>query len=178
MTSRIPGRDTLPKALGCALFASFLFAGCSSLKVPIAVPSFPPGHVFLAESDGIRIEAHPLEGHEAYWELFDEDLPRAGIAAVRVRISSAHGESLDLKGLRWKLRAAQASVSPLSAREVLRQYYRGRGIRTYSVRAHERSRQDLRSLMLKPPILAPGGSVEGFLFFKVDPGRTRNWTSG
>ena len=158
--------------------AALLFGACSSLKVPATMPRFSPERLLRTQSEGVILEAYPLEGHEAYWEVFDEDLPRAGIAAVWVKFGRARADALDLKGLQIKLRAGSRELSPLAAHEVLGQYYRGRGIRAYGVLAHEKSRQDLGAVIFKPRTLAPNGSIEGFLFFKIDPERSKNWTRG
>src|SRR5437867_11064729 len=80
------------------LAAALLFGACSSLRVPTTMPRFPPERLLRTQSEGVILEAYPLLGHEAYWEVFDEDLPRAGIAAVWVKFGSAHEDALDLKG--------------------------------------------------------------------------------
>ena len=167
-----------PSLLAWCVAAALVLGACSSLKVPATFPRFPSERLLRTQSEGVNLEAYPLEGHETYWEVFDEDLPRAGIAAVWVKFVSAREDALDLKGLQIKLRAGARDLSPLAAHEVLEQYYRGRGIRAYGVLAHEKSRQEIGALILKPRTLAPNGSVEGFLFFKIDPDRSKTWTRG
>jgi hypothetical protein len=158
--------------------AALLFGACTSLKVPAAIPRFSAELLLRTQSEDVTVEAFALEGHEAYWEVFDEDLPRAGIAAVWLKVTTARQDALDLKGLQIKLRAGGRDLSHLEAHEVLRQYYRGRGIRAYGVLAHKKSRQELGAVMFKPRTLASNGSIEGFLFFKIDPDRSKDWTHG
>ncbi len=167
---------TLPKALSYGILASTLFGSCGGIRIPATIPPFQPEQIVRSQEEGIIVEAHPLQDYEAYWELFDEDLPKAGIAAVWVRIGSTRRDAVDLRGMQWKLRTGNRSVSPLDAREMLRQYYRGRGVRMYSTLSHQRSQRHLGRLTFKPGILARDGALEGFLFFRIDPASSRTWT--
>src|SRR5262245_57714412 len=119
-----------------------LLASCTTLKVPVRLPKVS-GPTLQASREGVLVGAHPIEGRENYWELFDDDLPQIGIAALWVRIENSRAEAIDLADLNWTLEARGESFSNLSTDQVLDRYYDRRGIRFYSVNSDRKAREDL-----------------------------------
>src|SRR5437867_5229316 len=125
-----PLRPILPLAVLGSLLLS-----CSSLRVPVHAPDFRVEEFLRVNQDGIAVQVRPIENQENYWELFDDDLPRAGIACMWVRIQNSTNDLIDLSGLRFELRAGTKTFQELNTRAVLKQFYRGRHIRMYSLAA-------------------------------------------
>ena len=154
-----------------------MLGGCATLQVPAKAPSFPSEKYLNTSRAGVVVRAYPIEHSEDYWQLFDEDLPRIGLGALWVRIDNRRDGAINVKEARWTLTKGGRSFTSLNAKDVLKQFYRGQGIRMYSVAAHERARKGLDRLILKGGTIPPSGFVEGLLFFKTDPGTSR-WSTG
>jgi len=112
-----------------------------------------------------------------HWQLFEEDLPKIGLGALWVRIDNTREGAISVKDARWTLRKGGRFFASLGAKDVLKRFYSGQGIRMYSVAAHEKARKGLDGLVLKAGTIPPSGFLEGFLFFKTDPGN-RRWSTG
>ena len=142
-------------------------ASCTTLKVPVRMPKVS-GPTFQASRDGVTLGAHPIEGRENYWDLFDDELPKIGIAAVWVRIENSRAEPIDLSDLTWTLEAGTERFSALSIDQVLERFYDRRDVRFYSLNSDRKAREDLEKVMLKSGPLAPSAVSQGFVFLDVD----------
>jgi len=152
---------------------------CSSLRVPASPPGFRPGEFVGARKGNIVLEVRPIVDLEEYWELFEEDLPKAGILAVWVRMRNEGEARIRLDRTTWSLRFGGNRYSQLDAPGVLSQYYKGTRTRMYGLAAHQRARIRLESLMFGAAALDPGQSAEGFVFLKVKAGPTPvPWSTG
>jgi hypothetical protein len=136
------------------------------------------GPTLQANREGVIIGAHPIEGRENYWDLFDDELPQIGIAALWVRIENSRSEPVDLSDLSWTLEARGESFSNLSTDQVLDRYYDRRGIRFYSVNSDRKAREDLEKVMLKTGRLLPAAISQGFVFLDIDPAAGNEWSHG
>jgi hypothetical protein len=154
-----------------------MLGACATLQVPPRAPSFPFEKYLNTSREGVVVRAYPIEQYEDYWQLFEEDLPRIGLGVLWVRIDNTRGSAISLNDARWTLRKGGRSFASLHAKDVLKQFYRGNGIRMYSVAAHEKARKGLERLILKGGTISPASFLEGFLFFKTDPGNPR-WSTG
>ena len=152
------------------------FVSCASLKVPVDLPAVSRP-ALRASRDGVTLGAHPIEGRESYWELFDDELPAIGIAAVWVRIENSRAEPIDLSDLRWTLQAGNETYSALNIDQVLERYYERRGIRFYSQNSDRKAREDLERVTLKGGLLAPSAVSQGFVFLDVDHSSGHGWWS-
>jgi hypothetical protein len=154
-----------------------LLASCASLKVPVELPKVSRP-TFRASRDGVTLGAHPIEGRESYWELFDDELPTIGIAALWVRIENSRAEPIDLSDLTWTLQAGSETFSGLSIDQVLERYYQRRGIRFYSLNSDRKAREDLERVTLKSGLLPPSAVCQGFVFLDVDHSSGHGWSRG
>src|SRR5438034_11704580 len=118
-----------------------------SLQVPSKAPSFPFERCLNASREGVVVRAYPIEHYEDYWQVFEEDLPKIGLGALWVRIDNSRPGAIDLKDARWTLRKGERSFTSLDAKDVLKQFYSGQGIRMYSVAVHEKARKGLERLI-------------------------------
>src|SRR5688572_197946 len=113
--------------------------GCSSLRVPVDSPTFKTEEFFHGARDGLRLEVRPIEGISDYWDMFDENLPAAGIGVLWARLSNTRSEPVNLKDLRWQLKLGIKNFNDLNSQEVLEQYYKGTGKRMRTLAADESS---------------------------------------
>jgi hypothetical protein len=157
---------------------SLMLGACATLQVPSKAPSFPFERYLNASREGVVVRAYPIEHYEDYWELFEEDLPKIGLGVLWVRIDNTRAGAISLKDARWTLRKGERTFSSLDAKDVLKQFYSGQGIRMYSVAAHEKARKGLEGFILKGRTIPPSGFLEGFLFFKTDPPGNSRWSTG
>jgi hypothetical protein len=153
-----------------------LHLSCAGLRLPSAAPEFDPASWPASERNGLTVRALPIEGREQYWDLFDENLPSLGIAAVWIEVRNNGPTSVDLGLSRWKLNVHGQGLSALAASQFLDAYYRGRRVRMYSSAADVRARADLARVMLSAGGLRPGGREEGFLFFRIGPDSESDWS--
>jgi hypothetical protein len=162
--------------LACLLVAFALAAGgCSTLHVPATVPGFSVTGSFHAEADAITIRARPIVGKESYSELFDDDLPQFSIIAVWATLENHSQKTVAVDPKQWYLLAAGRRCPVLPVNKMVDRYYHERGIRFYTVRADERTRERLQRLSLPGGELAPGSSAEGFVFFRIDGSAPPSW---
>ncbi|PYV18537.1 MAG: hypothetical protein DMG07_03735 [Acidobacteria bacterium] len=152
-----------------------LLPGCTTLRVPARIPDFPAGELVRTSVEQVALEAFPVEGREANWELFDDYLPEIGIAAVWVSVRNDRGAAVDLTGLRWELKLGSKVAASLGRDEVLKRFYKGRKVRMYSLAADRSARDALERVLFRPGKLAPGARASGFVFLKLDPGQISSW---
>jgi hypothetical protein len=107
-----------------------LSSGCGTLyKVKPVVEAPLPEAVRAAEAGGLRLRAAPLLTDEESQELFEANLPLAGLLPVKVELTNQGNAPVELKqarlrlrdaeGREWKLRSYKEAVSRiLSADEV------------------------------------------------------------
>ena len=148
--------------------------GCSSLRVPVDSPSFKAEEFFHGARDGLRLEVRPIEGTD-YWDMFDENLPAAGIGVLWARLSNTRSEPVNLKDLEWQLKLGIKNFNDLNSQEVVEQFYKGTGKRMRTLAADESSRRDLERKMFKPGLLPPSQMLEGFVFVRIPRNSVTNW---
>jgi hypothetical protein len=170
------GRTLHAGGIPLFLFAAWLLSGCSTLRVPSGYPESGASGSVRAQVEGVTLTAKPIVGRDAYWGLFDEDLPRLGIAAAWVTLRSDTGEEMSIQPRRWSLRAGDRRYPALRADDVLGRYYEGARKRIYSLQADRDARARLERISLQPGKAAAGTQLEGFVFFGIQPSAADSWT--
>ncbi len=158
-----------------ALFLLCVTPACVTLEIPVTPPQFQAVDFFSASREGIEIRAKPIEGMDNYLELFDDNLPEIGIAAVWATVRNLRDEDISFEHARWDLRAAGNNYSELTISQVFGHYYKRRGVRLYSQYADQRERADLDRLILKDGQIRPGQERAGFLFFNIPSVPSAGW---
>lgn len=148
---------------------------CSSLRVPVDSPVFKAEEFFEGAKEGLRLEIRPIEGTADYWDMFDEDLPEAGIGVLWARLSNTSSEPAHLKDLKWLLKMGMKNFNGLNSGEVLDQFYKGTGRRMRTLAADESARRALERKMFKPSLLPPSQMLEGFVFLRIPKNSVTNW---
>lgn len=152
-----------------------LLISCASIIVPVRQPVFGPSEFVRASQEGILLEVHPVVGYESYWDLFDADLPAAGIAAVWVRIQNSSNATVDLKKLRWMLRSGGTSTSDIDAHRVIKELESQSHSQMRSLASEKESYRDLVQVMLHAGNLPAAQSREGYVFLKIDRAQASSW---
>ena len=99
-------------------WASFLANSCSSLQLPLEPPNFAAQELLHAGDAGVNLRVKPIEGIQSYWQLFNENLPEAGIGAIWVVLSNTQTEAIDLSKARWTLTFGHRDYARASASEI------------------------------------------------------------
>ncbi len=124
---------------------------------------------------GVTLEAHPVAGEDAYLELFDDNLPELGIAAIRVVVRNGRDAALSWEKAQWRLQTGSRKYASLNSDGVLRRYHKGRGIRFLTVHAEQRVQERLQAVMFRPSRVGPAESRDGFVFFRTDTAPSAEW---
>jgi hypothetical protein len=174
-----PGAPGARRTRAAFLVASILSCvACTSLRVPTQPPSFKAEQFSRMERLGVTLEARPLRGTDEYWDLFDENLPEFGVVGLWIAVRNGQGSPLNLAKSKWILRTGAREYRAIDADEVVKRYYRRRGIRAVTVHADRRARSGLETLMLGPGRIPVSGMREGFVFFRVEPSPQADWMKG
>lgn len=173
---RGPHRRTASLRLAFFTIAGLSCVACSSLRILDKNPAFPPATILRAEQSGVILEARLIDGTTLNYEIFDDDLPRAGIAPVWVKLHNATAGRLDLTRIRWDLRVGNHASRALNASAVLERFYEARKIRMYSEETHREALKGLEQIRFSPRRLNSSEQIEGFVFFKINPALARTWT--
>lgn len=165
------------------VFSSVLalgFAACSSLRVPdLLPPQRVSGDVGVSsKAAGIVVSARPISTLDELQQLFDEDLPRFGLAAVVVTVRNEGAEPLDAGDLSFRLHRGGRSLAPLESGRILKRYYKRKGMRMVSDVAHSSAEEALDRILYRPLPLGPGGSISGLMFFGVESVPKGLWSTG
>jgi hypothetical protein len=82
---------------------------------------------------------------------------------------------VQFKELEWLLKVGMKNSKDLNSQEVLEQFYKGTGKRMHTLAADESSRRDLERKMLKPGLLAPSQTSDGFVFLRIPTNSASKW---
>lgn len=158
------------RALAISIIAlPVLITGCGSLyKVKPVVEAPLPETARNGEAGGLRLRAAPLLTDEESQELFEANLPLAGLLPVKVEITNQGSAPVEIRqarfrlrdagGQEWKLRSAKDTVSRILTSDKVTLYNpRSRAEFEAAVRAY--------TLDTKRP-LAPSERRQGLLFFQ------------
>jgi hypothetical protein len=153
-------------------------ASCSSLQVPLQPPVFKDDEYIRARNSSLDLAVRPIEGLHAYWQLFDDNLPKIGIAAAWIVAKNTSHGTIDLTHSKWSVHIGGRKYPRMENAAVLSRYYKGQHIRIYTLEADGRARQDLEKITLHAGRLQPAMSAEGLAFFRIEPSPAAEWTRG
>jgi len=116
----------------------------------------------------ISVRAAPLLADEESQELFESNLPLAGLLPVRVELIHNSGEAIELKKVRLRLRdAAGTEWKAISAKQAISRILKANGVVAYNPESRKTFEQEFRAyeLSLKTPLTHSEGRREGFIIF-------------
>jgi hypothetical protein len=144
--------------------------GCGSLyKVKPVVEAPLPATARESEAGGLRLRAAPLLTDEESQELFEANLPLAGILPVKAEITNQGSAPVELRKARFRLRDAQGREWKLrSVKDAVSRVLTADKITLYNPRSRAEFERAVQAYMLdtKRP-LAPSERRQGLLFFQT-----------
>ena len=154
-----------------------LMCSCASLNVPADPPEFKPEEMLRTSAPGVELSVMPVQGRDSYWSLFDDNLPEAGIGALWVSVKNLGDAEIDFSRVKWVMLRRDGTNQPaLDGNQVFRLYYHARHIRMYAAENDRRARLALERIRFQPGRIAPSMNREGFLFFRIVPSSSFDWS--
>lgn len=161
-------RRTIP--LAALLLSSALALSCSTslFKVKPATELPPlPANSRVSEASGLTFRVAPLLSDEELQDLFEANLPVAGILAVRLEMNLQSGAPVELKRARFVVRDSQnRSWKLLSSKQAVSRIMKANGVRLYNPHGKKQFESDLGAYAFdtKTPLTS---NRSGFLFFQT-----------
>jgi hypothetical protein len=154
-----------------SVIAAFATACSSSLfkvKPVVDLPPLPASSQ-SAEAGGLRFHVAPLVTDEESQELFESNLPVAGLLPLRIQIDYDSGVPVEIKPARFRLRDGQGrDWKLLPAKKACSRIMSANGISAYNPSSRKQFEKEFGAyeLDLKTP-LSSGEKRQGFLFFQT-----------
>jgi hypothetical protein len=147
-----------------------LATGCGALyKVKPAVEAPLPDSARNREAGGLRLRAAPLLTDEESQELFEANLPLAGLLPVKVEITNQGSAAVEIKRASFRLRDAQGREWKLrSAKDAVSRILSSDKVTLYNPRSRAEFEEAVRAYALdtKRP-LAASERRQGLIFFQA-----------
>ena len=160
-------------ALSTLLSSSLLLASCSTalfkVKPATALPPLPP-ESRSADASGVTVRVAPLLTDEQTQELFEANLPVAGILPVRIELNFQSGVPIELKQARFSVRDGQnRSWKLLTTKQAVSRIMKANGVFLYNPYSKKQFQSDLGAyrIDLKTPFDSNQSRRRGFLFFQT-----------
>ena len=150
-----------------------LTTSCSgSLFKVKPVVELPPlsGDVKSASAGGVSVRVAPLMSDEDSQELFEANLPLAGILPVRTELVFESGVAVETKKVRFRLRDADGREwKALSAKSAVGRILKANGVYAYNPNSRKRFEEEFTAygLDLKSPLSNSDRRHQGFIFFQT-----------
>jgi hypothetical protein len=164
------GRRTIP--LATLLLISVVSLSCSNslFKVKPATELPPlPANSRTSDANGLIFKVAPLLSDEELQDLFEANLPMAGILAVRLEIDLQSGAPVELKRARFVVRDNQnRSWKLLSSKQAVSKIMKANGVTFYNPHSKKQTESDFATheLDTKAPLDSNQPPRSGFLFFQ------------
>jgi hypothetical protein len=153
-----------------ALTLLLMMSGCGALyKVKPAVEAPLPETAKNSEAGGLSLRAAPLLTDEESQELFEANLPLAGVLPVKVEVVNQGSAPIELKRARFTLRDAEGREWKIrSAKDVVSRILKDNDITLYNPRSRAKFEEAVRAYVLdtKRP-LAASERRQGLIFFQT-----------
>ena len=170
--------DWFRKSVGSAAlaFAISLSAGCGSSLYrvkPVAELPALPDNSRSASGGGVTVRVAPLLSDEEAQELFEVNLPLAGVLPVRMEMAFESGIPVEIKRARFRLRDAQGrDWKLLSPKSAVGRILKANEVFAYNPHSRKEFEKEFESyaIELKEPITASDRRRQGFLFFQTPKG--------
>ncbi len=161
----------LPLLFLLALLCLSTSCAGSLFKVKPVVELPPlPANVKSASAGGVTVRVAPLMSDEESQEMFEANLPLAGILAVRLELVFESGVPVETKKVRFRLRDSEGRewkvVSPKTA---VGRILKANDVYAYNPNSRKRFEEELIAygIDLKSPLSDSDRRRQGFVFFEV-----------
>ena len=155
------------------LMSAFMGASCSNslFKVKPATELPPlPGNSRTTEAGPVAFVVAPLLSDEETQELFEVNLPVAGVLPVRMQMNFQSGAPIELKRARFKVLDSQSREwKLLSPKQAVSRIMKANGMTLYNPHAKKQFESDLTAygLDIKTVLDSAQPKRSGFLFFQT-----------
>ena len=171
-------KDRLGTLVGFAALALAvsLSAGCGSSLYrvkPIAELPALPDNSRSAGGGGVTVRVAPLLSDEEAQELFEANLPLAGVLPVRIEMAFESGVPVEIKRARFRLRDAQGREwKLLSPKGAISRILKANEVFAYNPHSRKQFEKEFGAygIELKEPLSATDRVRQGFLFFLTPKG--------
>ena len=153
--------------------ALLFFSACGgSLYKVKPVVELPPmtGEVKGGTAGGLVVAVAPLLTDEESQELFEANLPLAGVLPLRVEIGYESGVPVELKKTRFHLRDTTGKEwKLLSSKQAISRVLKANDVYAYNPNSRKQFEKDFGAygLDLKTPLTPSERQRQGFLFFQT-----------
>ena len=140
---------------------------------PVAELPALPDTSRSASAGGVTVRVAPLLTDEEAQELFEANLPLAGVLPVRMEMAFESGVPVELKRARFRLRDAQGSEwKLLSPKSAVSRILKANEVFAYNPNSRKEFEKEFTAygIDLKEPLSASERRRQGFLFFQTPKG--------
>lgn len=170
--------ETLRRVISSAALAIVvcLSAGCgtSLYRVkPVAELPALPDNSRSASAGGVTVRVAPLLSDEEAQELFEANLPLAGVLPVRMEMAFESGVPVEIKRARFRLRDAQGREwKLLSPKSAVGRILKANEVFAYNPHSRKEFEKEFGSyaIELNEPLTDSDRRRQGFLFFQTPKG--------
>ena len=155
------------------VFAAVVFSGACGGRLYRVKPAveLPPlsGDVKRGSAGGLNFVVAPLLGDEESQELFEANLPLAGVLPLRVELGYESGVPVDIKKARFHLRdGAGREWKLLQPKQAVSRILKTNEVFAYNPNSRKKFEEDFGAygLDLKTPLTPNERKRQGFLFFQ------------
>ncbi len=153
------------------LVASLTSCSSSLFKVkPVTELPPLPAASRTADAGGVTVRVAPLLTDEESQELFEANLPVAGVLPVRLELAFQSGVPVETKRARFRLRDNQNQEwKLLSPKSAISRIMKANGVSLYNPNSRKQFEQEFGAyaIELKLPLSSDDPRRQGFLFFQT-----------
>jgi hypothetical protein len=156
-----------------AIATALLSASCAgSLFKVKPVVELPPlaGEATSASAGGVTVRAAPLLRDEDSQDLFEANLPLAGVLPVRLEFVFESGVPVETKKVRFRLRdGAGREWKLISPKDAISRILKANDVYAYNPNSRKQFQREFTAyaLDLKEPLSSNDQRRQGFLFFQT-----------
>lgn len=158
------------------IFLSLLLVSLTSCSTSLfkvkPVTELPPlpAASRTADAGGVTVRAAPLLTDEESQDLFEANLPVAGVLPVRLQLDFQSGVAVETKRARFRLRDNQNQEwKLLSPKSAISRIMKANGVFLYNPNSRKQFEQEFGAyaIDLKRPLSSDDPRRQGFLFFQT-----------
>jgi hypothetical protein len=164
----------LANAVLAGIVALTASCGSSLFRVkPVTELPALPDNSRSASAGGVTVRVAPLLSDEQAQELFEANLPLAGVLPVRLEMVFESGVPIDVKRARFRLRDARGLEWKLiSPKNAVSRILKANEVFAYNPNSRKQFEKEFAAygIELKEPLTASERRRQGFLFFQTPKG--------
>jgi hypothetical protein len=156
-------------AMATALLTTSCAASLFKVKPTVELPPLA-GAARSASAGGVTVRVAPLLSDEDSQDLFEANLPLAGVLPVRVELGFESGVPVETKKVRFRLRDSEGHEWKLmSPKAAISRILKANDVYAYNPNSRKQFQKEFAAyaLELQEPLSANNQRRQGFLFFQT-----------